>query len=219
MRVVLERSGEMIELAAEPCGYFAGHSHLARAGDRYRFLLDNDEQRYPDPASRFQPEGPHGPSQIVDPGSFHWSDDIWPGVDPRGQVIYEMHIGTFTPEGTWESARLQLPELKTAGITVIEVMPIADFSGRWGWGYDGVDLFAPTHLYGSPDDARRFVDEAHALGIGVILDVVYNHFGPEGNYVAQFSDDYFTTEFQNDWGEAINFASQPVREFYAANAA
>jgi len=219
VQVFLEGSGEKIELTPEPCGYFGGSSRSAQAGDTYRFLLDNDEPLYPDPASRFQPDGPHGPSQIVDPGLFHWSDAAWAGVDPRGQVIYEMHIGTFTPEGTWDAARAQLPELQAAGITVVEVMPIADFSGRWGWGYDGVDLFAPTRLYGTPDDARRFVDEAHRLGLGVILDVVYNHFGPDGSYVSQFSDDYFTTEFQNDWGEAINFASQPVREFYAANAA
>lgn len=217
--MLLEGSGETIELAPEPCGYFAGSSNSARDGDQYRFLLDNDEQPYPDPASRFQPDGPHGPSQIIDPGRFVWSDAGWPGIHPRGQVIYEMHIGTFTPEGTWEAARTQLPELRNAGVTVLEVMPIADFAGRWGWGYDGVDLFAPTHLYGSPDDARRFVDEAHRLGLGVILDVVYNHFGPDGNYISQFSDDYFTTEFENDWGQAINFASPPVRVFYAANAA
>ena len=219
VKVLLEGSGEEIELTPEPNGYFAGYSSSGRDGDRYRLLLDLDPQPYPDPASRFQPEGPHGPSQIVDPARFHWSDAGWPGVDRRGQVIYEMHIGTFTPEGTWEAARAQLPELRNAGITLLEVMPIADFAGRWGWGYDGVNLFAPTRLYGSPDDARRFVDEAHRLGMGVILDVVYNHFGPDGNYVGQFSDDYFTTEFKNDWGEAINFASPPVREFYAANVA
>lgn len=219
MRVVFEESGDKIELMPEPCGYFSGLSDSARAGDRYRFLLDDGEQLYPDPASRFQPEGPHGPSEIVDPARFHWSDGAWPGVNSRGQVVYEMHIGTFTPEGTWQAARAQLPELRATGISLIEVMPIADFSGRWGWGYDGVDLFAPTRLYGSPDDARQFVDEAHRLGLGVILDVVYNHFGPDGNYVAEFSDDYFTAEFENDWGQAINFASRQVREFYAANVA
>src|SRR5581483_7638593 len=192
--VLLEESGEKIELMPELCGYFAGSSPSARDGHRYRFLLDNDQHPYPDPASRFQPEGPHGPSQIIDPHRFDWSDAAWPGVDARGQVIYEMHVGTFTPDGTWEAARTQLPELRAAGITLVEVMPVADFAGRWGWGYDGVDLFAPTHLYGSPDDARQFVDDAHRLGMGVILDVVYNHFGPDGSYVGQFSDDYFTTE-------------------------
>jgi maltooligosyltrehalose trehalohydrolase len=219
VQVLLEGSGEKIELRPEHSGYFAAASSSARDGDRYRLLLDQDEQPYPDPASRFQPEGPHGPSQIVDPDRFQWSDGAWTGVDARRQVIYEMHIGAFTTEGTWESAKTQLPELRNSGITLLEIMPIADFPGRWGWGYDGVNLFAPTRLYGSPEDARRFVDEAHRLGMGVILDVVYNHLGPDGNYVSQFSDEYFTTEFKNDWGEAINFASEPVREFYAANAA
>jgi maltooligosyltrehalose trehalohydrolase len=130
-----------------------------------------------------------------------------------------MHIGTFTPEGTWNSTRAQLPELAAVGITMLEVMPVADFSGRWGWGYDGVDLFAPTRLYGSPDDARRFIDEAHRLGIAVILDVVYNHLGPDGNYLKSFSPEYFTDKFENDWGEAIDFSREQVRDFYLRNAA
>ena len=138
-----------------------------------------------------------------------------------GQVIYEMHLGTFTSEGTWEAASRELPELAKVGITVIEIMPIADFPGRFGWGYDGVNLFAPTRLYGTPDDCRRFVDRAHALGLGVILDVVYNHFGPDGNYLVQFSPEYFTARYTTDWGEAINFDDEhagPVREFFLANA-
>lgn len=137
-------------------------------------------------------------------------------------MIYEMHIGTFTPEGTWEAARGQLHELAAAGITVLELMPVADFAGNFGWGYDGVNLFAPTRLYGAPDDFRRFVDEAHAEGLGVILDVVYNHLGPDGNTLAAFSADYFTDRYQNEWGEAINFDgtdSAAAREFFAANAA
>jgi maltooligosyltrehalose trehalohydrolase len=133
--------------------------------------------------------------------------------------MYEMHIGTFTSEGTWDAARAELKELAEVGITCIEVMPIAEFSGRWGWGYDGVDLFAPFHHYGSPDDARRFINEAHRLGLSVILDVVYNHLGPDGNYLASFADEFFTDEFETDWGEAINFASEGVREFYLANGA
>jgi maltooligosyltrehalose trehalohydrolase len=217
VRARLEETSEIVELAPEEDGYFSGFSASTRPGVRYRFLLDEDEQQYPDPASRFQPEGPHGPSEIVDPRAFAWTDDAWGGIDARGQVIYEMHIGSFTREGTWQAAGAQLQELQAAGITAIEVMPIAAFAGRWGWGYDGVNLFAPTHLYGSPDDARRFVNDAHRLGIGVILDVVYNHFGPDGNYIAQFADDYFTSEFENDWGAAINFASRPVREFFTAN--
>lgn len=201
------------------CGYFEIFSEAARPGSLYRFLLDDDATAYPDPASRFQPDGPHGASEVVDGRAFPWTDGSWAGVTPRGQVVYEMHLGTFTPEGTWEAARAMLPELRDTGITVLEVMPIADFSGRWGWGYDGVNLFAPAHIYGRPEDAKRFIDEAHRLGLGVILDVVYNHFGPDGNYIGQFSDEYFTSEYKNDWGEAINFASAPVREFYAANVA
>lgn len=138
-----------------------------------------------------------------------------------GQVLYEMHIGTFTPEGTWKAAAQQLPELADAGITVIEMMPIADFAGEFGWGYDGVDLFAPCRLYGTPDDLRAFVDQAHSLGMGVILDVVYNHLGPEGNYLRVFAEDYFTDRYENDWGDSINFDgpnSKPVREFYLTNA-
>jgi maltooligosyltrehalose trehalohydrolase len=136
-------------------------------------------------------------------------------------VIYEMHIGTFTPEGTWEAAARELPELADLGVTLLEVMPIAEFAGRFGWGYDGVDLFAPTRLYGEPDDFRRFVNRAHEVGIGVILDVVYNHFGPDGCYVKQFSERYFSDEKSTDWGEAINFGgpgAEPVREFFIANA-
>jgi maltooligosyltrehalose trehalohydrolase len=129
-----------------------------------------------------------------------------------------MHVGTFTPEGTWEAASRELPELARLGITVIEMMPIAEFPGRFGWGYDGVDLFAPCHLYGEPDDLRRFLDRAHAAGLGVILDVVYNHFGPDGNYLRQYADAYFTDRYENDWGDAIDFEPGPVREFFFANA-
>jgi maltooligosyltrehalose trehalohydrolase len=158
---------------------------------------------------------------VVDPAGFRWTDAGWPGVGLSGQVIYELHLGTFTPEGTWAAASRELPALAELGATVVEVMPIADFVGRFGWGYDGVNLFAPTRLYGSPDDARRFVDRAHALGLGVILDVVYNHFGPEGNYLHLFSPAYTSERHHTEWGAAINFdgpASGPVREFFVANA-
>ncbi|HWI55870.1 MAG TPA: malto-oligosyltrehalose trehalohydrolase, partial [Bacillota bacterium] len=186
----------------------------------YKFQLQDG--LFPDPASRFQPEGPHGASEIVDSGLFKWADTRWPGVRRQGQVIYEMHVGTFTPEGTWAGAMEQLPELAELGITVIELMPVAEFPGRFGWGYDGVDLFAPTHLYGIPDEFRAFVDRAHQLGIGVILDVVYNHLGPDGNYLKHFSEHYFTDRYQNEWGEPINFDGEhcsPVREFFITNAA
>src|SRR6266545_3162920 len=158
-------------------GYFEARIPGVTAGTRYWFRLDGDQLR-PDPVSRFQPDGPHGPSVIVDPSAFRWTDQSWTGIDPRGQVIYELHAGTFTPEGTWRAAVAQLEELKELGITVVELMPVAEFPGRFGWGYDGVDLYAPTRVYGAPDDLRGFVDRAHALGIAVILDLVYNHFGP-----------------------------------------
>ena len=210
---------KLIPLESESDGYFSGLIPEARANMLYKFQLDSGT--FPDPVSRFQPEGPHGPSQILDPAAFRWTDGEWRGVAREGQVIYEMHIGTFTPGGTWSSAMEQLPELARLGVTLLEVMPVADFPGRFGWGYDGVNLFAPTRLYGGPDDFRAFVDRAHALGLGVILDVVYNHIGPDGNYLKEFSPDYFSSRYQNEWGEALNFDgahSGPVREFFIANA-
>ena len=206
-------------LAREDGGYFSGVTHAA-AGSLYRFRVNNAVHFHPDPGSRFQPHGPHGPSQVVDPTQFQWMDSEWPGVKLKGQIIYEIHIGTFTPEGTWRSAAEQLAELKRIGISVIEVMPIADFPGKFGWGYDGVDLFAPTRLYGIPDDLRYFVNCAHSLGLAVILDVVYNHFGPDGNYLGVYSDDYLQRGSTNDWGDSINFDgpnSEPVREFFITN--
>jgi maltooligosyltrehalose trehalohydrolase len=209
------------ELEKERDGYFTGVSPAAKPGGLYRFRLDDDDALIPDPASRFQPDGPLGPSMIVDPNLFRWSDAKWEGVRSEGQVLYEIHIGTFTPEGTWKAAAEQLSTLKELGITVLEIMPVHDFCGRYGWGYDGVDFFAPTRLYGTPDDFRAFVNQAHALGLGVILDVVYNHAGPSGNYLASFSTDYFTSRHSTDWGEPFNFDgpnSRPVREFFVANA-
>jgi maltooligosyltrehalose trehalohydrolase len=206
------------ELEAEKGGYFSGSAN-AGAGARYRFRVNNNF--YPDPASRFQPDGPHGASCIVDPTQFRWTDSHSPGITLKGQIIYEMHIGTFTKEGTWHAAAQQLDELAHIGITVIEMMPVADFPGKFGWGYDGVNLFAPTHLYGAPDDLRSFIDRAHSLGLAVILDVVYNHFGPDGNYLGIFSDDYLVRDKGHDWGDAINFDrpnSGPVREFFITNA-
>jgi 1,4-alpha-glucan branching enzyme len=220
--VAVEIEGlEPAVLQSEAEGYFSLSSLPARAGLRYRFRLDRGETALPDPASRFQPDGPHGPSEIVDPETFAWTDDAWLGVARERLVIYEMHIGTFTPEGSWEAASAELPALADLGVTCLEIMPIAEFPGRFGWGYDGVNLFAPTRLYGRPVDFRRFVDRAHALGIAVILDVVYNHFGPDGNYLKLFSAAYFTDRHDNDWGEAINFdgpESGPAREFFVANA-
>src|SRR5881396_662678 len=206
-------------LTPEPAGYFSGAIN-AEVGSRYRFRVNNGEMLYPDPASRFQPDGPHGPSCIVDARQFKWTDSQWPGITLKGQIFYEMHIGTFTREGTWHAAAEQLGELARIGITVIETMPVAEFPGNFGWGYDGVDLFAPTHLYGTPGDLRAFVNHAHSLGLGVILDVVYNHFGPDGNYLGVYSNDYLTREKENDWGDSINFDgpnSGPVVEFFITN--
>jgi maltooligosyltrehalose trehalohydrolase len=221
--VVLEDAAEakpkFCPLTAEPGGYFSGAAN-AGAGTRYQFRLNGSETFYPDPASRFQPDGPHGPSCIVDPTKFPWSDTEWPGLKLKGQIIYEMHVGTFTKEATWRAAAEQLPELARIGITVIEMMPVAEFPGKFGWGYDGVDLFAPSHLYGYPNDLRSFVDRAHSLGLGVILDVVYNHFGPDGNYLGVFSDHYLARGKGHEWGDVINFDGQnswPVREFFIAN--
>ena len=212
-----------IELAPEGSGsgYYSGSATGLSAGLAYGFRLDGGRRLFPDPASRFQPEGPRGLSQLVDPRSFRWSDAQWQGVSPLGQVIYEMHIGTFTHGGTWQAAARELPELARVGITLIEIMPVADFPGEFGWGYDGVNLFAPSRLYGQPDDFRGFVDEAHARGLGVILDVVYKHFGNFENSIPEFSTNFNSTRYDNEWGGAINFdgeGSAGVREFFCANA-
>jgi maltooligosyltrehalose trehalohydrolase len=214
-------AGATAALAPEGNGYHAGRAAAARAGSLYRYRLDGG-QALSDPASRYQPDGPHAPSQVVDPDAYAWNDRGWKGVRLPGQVIYEMHVGTFTPEGTYEAAARQLPELARLGVTALEVMPVAEFPGRFGWGYDGVDLFAPTRLYGSPDDLRRFVDAAHGHGLAVLLDVVYNHLGPDGCYLRSFADAYFSDKHKTEWGDALNFDgsdSGPVREFFTANAA
>jgi maltooligosyltrehalose trehalohydrolase len=210
------------QLAPEMGGFFSAHVADVAPGSLYVYRLDNDAKRYPDPASRFQPQGVHGPSQVIDPRRFRWTDAQWPGVVLKGQVLYELHIGTFTPEGTWLAAIEKLPHLRDVGVTLVEVMPVAAFPGKFGWGYDGVDWFAPTQLYGRPDDFRAFVNRAHELGLGVILDVVYNHFGPDGNYIGAFSPYFFSKKHTTEWGDAINFDGEhsgPVRDFVAMNAA
>lgn len=207
-------------LEREQGGYFSGGAPGARPGSLYRYALDGEATLFPDPASRFQPRGPLGPSLLVDPGTFAWRVKDWPGARLEGQVVYELHVGTFTPEGTWDAAGDRLSELAALGVTLLEVMPIADFPGRFGWGYDGVCLFAPTRLYGTPDAFRRFVDRAHAARLGVILDVVYNHLGPSGNCLPRFSSAYMSDR-STQWGQALNFdgpGSKSVREFFIANA-
>ena len=215
------RSDRAVPLTRDDHGYHAGYLPDAAPGSCYRFLLDDDPQPYPDPASRWQPQGPHGPSAVVDPSTYAWNDRNWRGIHREGQVLYELHVGTFTPNGTWAAAIEQLPALAELGVTTLEVLPIADFPGRFGWGYDGVNWFAPTSLYGTPDDFRRFVDAAHAAGLGVILDVVYNHLGPDGNFLSRFSPHYFNDRHHTDWGDAINFdgpLAGPVREYVLGNA-
>ena len=210
----------VVELAAEGNGYFSGEA-AAGAGALYRFRLDGGMQLYPDPASRSQPLDPHNASAVVDPAAFRWTDAEWKGRPLRGQVMYELHVGTFTPEGTWAAAARELPALAELGVTVIEMMPVNEFAGQHNWGYDGVDFFAPAHVYGTPDDLRAFVDAAHAVGVSVILDVVYNHFGPDGNYLRAFAEHYFTDRHHCEWGEALNFDdddSVSVREFFLTNA-
>ena len=221
VEVVIEGRDEAHRLVADAGGYHAGWAPHVGAGARYRYRLDGGDA-FPDPASRFQPEGPHGPSEVIDPGGFGWTDTAWRGVRRDGQVLYEIHVGSFTPEGTWAAAARELPALAELGISLIEVMPVADFPGRFGWGYDGVDLFAPTRLYGRPDDFRGFVDRAHALGLGVVLDVVYNHLGPDGNYLGQYARSYVTERHSTPWGPAPNYDgpdAEPVRELVLANAA
>lgn len=220
--IVFESGEPELTLVSRPGGWFEGTSPAAAAGSRYRVRLDDEPELCPDPASRFQPDGPFGPSEAIDPSAFAWSDAGWKGLSPRGQAIYEMHVGAFTPEGTWAAAAARLPDLARLGVSVLELMPVADFPGRFGWGYDGVNLFAPTRLYGRPDDFRRFVDQAHALGLGVVLDVVYNHLGPSGNFLKRFAPAYFSERHVTEWGDAMNFDgpdSGPVRAFFAANAA
>ena len=220
LQVAVEGGAE-VDLKPEGQGYFSGKVSSAAAGDLYRYRLDDKGDLYPDPASRFQPAGPHGPSQIVDPGEFAWTDKDWKGHRIDGMVLYEMHIGTFTQEGTWDAAQIELQEIASIGVNALEIMPIAEFPGAFGWGYDGVYLFAPYHHYGSPRDLRNFVDEAHASGIAVILDVVYNHLGPDGNYLTKYSEDYFTDRYWTEWGRPFNLDGEnsgPVREFILANA-
>ena len=217
---VLIENGLAVSLSPEAGGYFSGLVPEAAAGTLYRYRLDG-ESRFPDPCARFQPEGPHGPSMVVDPAAYKWHDEDWLGITMAGQIIYELHVGTFTQEGTFAAAARELEKLKQLGVTVIEVMPVAEFPGTRNWGYDGVNLYAPAHVYGDPEALKRFVDAAHGAGLSVILDVVYNHLGPDGNYLGAYSDYYFTDRYETDWGAAINFdgpESNEVREFFIRNA-
>ena len=209
-----------IKLEKSSTGMFKLKVAGLRPGAQYRYRIDG-RGPFPDPVSRFQPDGVHGPSEVIDPADFRWTDAGWKGVPPERLVIYELHVGTFTRAGTFAAAAEMLPKLANLGINCIELMPLADFPGQRGWGYDGVSLFAPARCYGRPDDLRHLVNTAHQLGIAVLLDVVYNHLGPDGNYLAQFSPFYFSTTHHTDWGTGPNFDgehSREVRAFFIENA-
>ena len=200
-------------------GWWVGRDEAAGHGSRYGFRLDGGPP-CPDPRSPSQPDGPDGLSEVVDHRTFRWSDTAWRGVSLPGGVLYEMHVGTFTPGGTFDSAVEKLPHLVELGVDAVELMPVAEFPGERGWGYDGVDLYAPHHAYGGPDGLKRFVDACHASGIGVVIDVVYNHLGPSGNYLPRFGP-YFSDRHHTNWGAAVNFdgaGSEEVRRFVVDNA-
>ncbi|HJW26968.1 MAG TPA: malto-oligosyltrehalose trehalohydrolase [Rhodocyclaceae bacterium] len=218
--VTLAVDGRRVPMEAQLEGWFAARVERARAGSLYSFVTDGGPP-LPDPASRFNPEDVHGPSEVVDPTAFDWRDDNWRGRPWEEAVIYELHVGAFTPAGTFAGVAERLGYLSDLGVTAIELMPVADFSGARNWGYDGVLPFAPDSRYGRPEDLKELVQRAHGLGLMVLLDVVYNHFGPDGNYLSSYAAPFFTERHATPWGPAIDFegpASRTVRDFYIHNA-
>ena len=216
---VILLDGRTFDLQPEADGYHSGHVAGLGHGDRY-WLQPGDGPKLPDPASRWQPDGPLGASMLIDGDRFAWTDAGWTGLDRRDQVLAELHVGTFTPAGTFRAAIERLPHLAEVGITAIELMPVNEFQGAFGWGYDGVGLYAPYHHYGTPDDLRALVDAAHGLGLGVVLDVVYNHLGRGGAFLEEFAPAYYSQRYLTDWGKALNFDgpdSGPVREWVVGN--
>ena len=209
-----------LEMERAGNGWFELITDRANPGSRYRFQIDGG-LFVPDPASRFQPDDVHGPSEVIDPANFEWQDASWRGRPWSEAVIYELHVGTFTPEGSFGGVQKRLDYLAELGVSAIELMPLSDFPGRRNWGYDGVLPFAPDSSYGRPDDLKRLIDAAHARGLMIFLDVVYNHFGPEGNYLRAYAPQFFTDRHHTPWGEAINFdgpESRTVRDFFIQNA-
>jgi maltooligosyltrehalose trehalohydrolase len=216
---VLAAPERLVPMVRNGSGYWTATVSDLPAGTRYLYRLDNDRDR-PDPASHFQPQGVHGPSEIVDHTAFSWQDTAWKGVPLPSLIMYELHIGAFTEEGTFDAAISRLAGLKELGINAIELMPVAQFPGSRNWGYDGVYPYAVQNTYGGPEGLKRFVDACHSRGIAVILDVVYNHLGPEGNYLWDFGP-YFTDKYRTPWGQAINFDgaySDDVRNYFVNNA-
>jgi maltooligosyltrehalose trehalohydrolase len=213
------RRGEY-DMRRLPDGIWEARIEAAGAGEHYGYSVNGSAPK-PDPASRFQPYGVHGPSEVVSADAFQWTDGQWVGPDPRELVVYELHAGTFTQEGTFAGAAAKLRALADLGVTAVELMPIADFAGQRNWGYDGAALFAPSRAYGKPDELRALVDRAHALGIAVILDVVYNHLGPEGAYAVDFNPEYLVDSHATPWGAAVNLDApgcRMVRQFIIDNA-
>ena len=220
-QVTVVADGLPYVMEARGGGWFECVVDGARAGTRYAFVFPRDDLQVPDPASRRQPDGPHGASEVVDPRAYVWRAAGWRGRPWRESVISELHVGTFTPEGTYAAAAARLPALAELGITSVELMPLAQPAGDRNWGYDGVLPFAPARRYGTPDDLKRFIDEAHGLGMNVLLDVVFNHFGPDGNYLAAYARPFFTTRHHTPWGAAIDLEgehAETVREFFIQNA-
>jgi maltooligosyltrehalose trehalohydrolase len=217
-RVELHLSGRRLAMTADGGGWWAAEAD-AGPGAAYGFCPDSGEP-LPDPRSRSQPEGVHGLSRLVDHAAFRWSDAGWCGLKLADAVFYELHVGTFTPAGTFDSAIERLGHLVSLGVSAVELMPVAEFAGDRGWGYDGVDLWAPHHVYGGPEGLMRLVDACHRHGLAVVLDVVYNHLGPEGNYLERFGP-YLTDRYQTPWGRGVNFDgchSRSVRDFVIENA-
>jgi malto-oligosyltrehalose trehalohydrolase len=209
----------LLKMEARPEGWFELVTSEARAGSRYRYRIDG-KQEVPDPASRSNPDDIHAPSEVIDPLAFEWDDADWRGRPWHEAAVYELHVGTFSPEGTFAGAAKKLDHLVELGVTTLELMPIADFPGKRGWGYDGVLQFAPESAYGRPEELKSFIAAAHRRGLAVILDVVYNHFGPEGNYLHLYAPQFFTEHHHTPWGAAINFdsaGSRAVRDFYIHN--
>jgi malto-oligosyltrehalose trehalohydrolase len=220
VQLALEADGQILTMQAAGDGWHEIESDTASAGTLYRFVLP-DGMRVPDPASCFQPNDVHGPSEVIDHAIFAWTDSGWNGRPWHEAVIYELHVGAFTLEGTFRAAMERLDQLVDLGITAIEIMPVADFPGHYNWGYDGALLYAPDATYGRPEDLKAFVDAAHARGLMVFLDVVYNHFGPDGNYLPVYAPAFFTERHKTPWGAAINYDGQesaPVRAFVIENA-
>jgi maltooligosyltrehalose trehalohydrolase len=215
----LLHSGELLTMTPLSRGYFRRTVENLEPGTRYLFQLDGARE-LPDPASRFQPEGVHGPSEVVDLNQFQWTDQAWQGRTLERSIFYEIHVGTYTAQGTFDALIPHIPELVELGITTVELMPVAQFPGSRNWGYDGVYPFAPQNSYGGPEPLQRFVNAAHEHGLSVALDVVYNHLGPEGNYLNAYGP-YFTDRYRTPWGQALNFdgaGSDEVRRFFIENA-